>query len=146
MIPRFHLALVVDDLSAARRFYGDLLGCREGRSASTWVDFDFHGHQLVAHLGPARGDRDVASNLVDGDDVPVPHFGVLLDVDAWEALAARLEQAGTEFLIRPHIRFEGRPGEQRTMFFRDPSGNAIEVKAFTDDAMVFASTDFEGPP
>lgn len=136
--PRFHLALVVDDLEAARGFYGELLGCREGRSASTWVDFDLYGHQLVAHLGPPRRDRDAASNRVDGDDVPVPHFGVLLDVAEWEALAARLREGGVDFVVEPHVRFEGRPGEQRTMFFRDPAGNAIEVKAFTDDAMVFA--------
>jgi uncharacterized protein len=136
--PRFHLAVPVDDLADARRFYGGLLGCAEGRSDEAWVDFDFFGHQLVAHVAPdGAGDR--ASNHVDGDDVPVPHFGVLLDVAAWEALADRLRRAGVVFVIEPHVRFQGRPGEQRTMFLRDPAGNALELKAFSDDTMVFAT-------
>ncbi|HSL59357.1 MAG TPA: VOC family protein [Acidimicrobiales bacterium] len=136
-LPRFHLAVPVDDLAAARAFYGDLLGCREGRSAPGWVDFDLRGHQLVAHLAPGRA-HDAAVNPVDGDEVPVPHFGLLLDPAEWDELAERLRAAGTDFVIEPHIRFAGRPGEQRTMFLRDPAGNAIELKAFADDAMVFA--------
>lgn len=136
-LPRFHLAVPVDDLAAARAFYGRVLGCPEGRSAPTWVDFDLRGHQLVAHLAPGRA-GDAARNPVDGDDVPVPHFGLLLAPDEWDELADRLRAAGTEFVIEPHVRFAGRPGEQRTMFLRDPAGNAIELKAFADDAMVFA--------
>jgi uncharacterized protein len=135
--PRFHLAIPVDDLSAARRFYGEVLGCPEGRSAEHWVDFDLYGHQLVTHLSP-NGAGDRHTNPVDGDDVPVPHFGVLLSVEAWTALAERLQAAGTAFVIEPHVRFEGQPGEQHTMFFRDPAGNALEFKAFADDAQVFA--------
>jgi uncharacterized protein len=135
--PRFHLAVPVDDLAAARRFYGEVLGCPEGRSAEHWVDFDLYGHQLVAHLAPDVG-GDRATNLVDGDEVPVPHFGVLLSVEAWTELAERLRDVGTEFVIEPHVRFEGDPGEQHTMFFRDPAGNALEFKAFADDSMVFA--------
>jgi uncharacterized protein len=135
--PRFHLAIPVDDLAAARRFYGGVLGCAEGRSADHWVDFDLYGHQLVAHLAPGGG--DAATNPVDGDEVPVPHFGVLLSVEAWQALAERLRAAGTEFVIEPRVRFEGLAGEQHTMFFRDPAGNALEFKAFADDAMVFAT-------
>ena len=132
----FHLAFPVRDLAEARAFYGDLLGCSEGRSSNEWVDFDFFGHQLVAHLGGEAGDR--ASNEVDGHDVPVPHFGVLLEIDDWQNLADRLIAAGTEFAMGPTIRFKGQPGEQATMFFRDPSGNALEFKAFADDAMIFA--------
>jgi extradiol dioxygenase family protein len=135
--PRFHLAVPVDDLGSARRFYGELLGCPEGRSTDTWVDFDLHGHQLVTHLAPGRA-GDATTNPVDGDDVPVPHFGLLLDLADWEDLAERLRAAGTTFVIDPHVRFAGRRGEQRTMFLRDPAGNALEFKAFTDDAMVFA--------
>ncbi|MDZ7678831.1 MAG: VOC family protein [Acidimicrobiales bacterium] len=136
--PRFHLAVPVDDLEAARRFYGELFGCPEGRSADTWVDFDFFGHQLVTHLVPDQL-RDSATNPVDGDEVPVPHFGVLIDVEVWQGLASRLRDAGVAFVLEPHVRFAGRPGEQHTMFLRDPAGNAIELKAFADDAMVFAS-------
>jgi extradiol dioxygenase family protein len=136
-IPRFHLAFPVRDLAEARAFYGDLLGCPEGRSSDAWVDFDFHGHQIVAHLAPGEvGPR--ATNAVDGEDVPVRHFGVILTLPKWEALAARLEAAGVAFVIAPQIRFKGQPGEQATMFFLDPSGNALEFKAFADDAMVFA--------
>ena len=136
-IPRFHLAFPVRDLAEARTFYGGLLGCPEGRSSEAWVDFDFHGHQIVAHLSPDEEGRG-ATSAVDGHEVPVRHFGLLLELAAWEALAARLEAAGTDFVIAPHIRFQGEPGEQATMFLLDPSGNALEFKAFADDAMVFA--------
>jgi extradiol dioxygenase family protein len=136
-IPRFHLAFPVRDLGEARAFYGDLLGCPEGRSSEDWVDFDFHGHQIVAHLSP--GDlAPAATNPVDGEDVPVRHFGVIMSLAEWEKLAARLKAAGTKFVIEPQVRFKGQAGEQATMFFLDPSGNALEFKAFADDAMVFA--------
>lgn len=135
--PPFHLAFPVDDLAAARRFYGELLGCPEGRSADDWVDFDLHGHQIVAHLAPDAA-RARASNPVDGEDVPVPHFGLVLAMDEWMALAQRLEEAGTNFVIRPTIRFEGQPGEQATMFLLDPAGNALEFKAMADPAKLFA--------
>ena len=135
-LPPFHLAFPVDDLAAARRFYGELLGCAEGRSSKEWIDFDFHGHQIVAHLSPEAGDR--VRNPVDGHDVPVPHFGLVLDMEEWRALAARLEAAGTDFVIAPTIRFEGKPGEQATMFLRDPAGNALEFKAFADSTQLFA--------
>ena len=135
--PRFHLAMPVHDLAAARRFYGDLLGCAEGRSSETWIDFDLYGHQFVAHLDVELQPRAV-SNTVDGDDVPVPHFGVLLTPQEWTALAARLQAARVEFVIAPRTRFAGEPGEQSTMFLLDPSGNALEFKAFADDARVFA--------
>ena len=134
--PRFHLAFPVRDLEEARAFYGGLLGCAEGRSSPEWVDFDFHGHQIVAHLAPAL--ESVATNPVDGENVPVRHFGVILDLPAWRDLAGRLELAGVDFIIPPQIRFQGQPGEQATLFFLDPSGNALEFKAFADDAMVFA--------
>ena len=133
---RFHLAVPVDDLAAARRFYGEVLGCPQGRDADTWVDWDLYGHQLVTHLGAGAGDR--VSNAVDNHEVPVPHFGVLLDVEAFHALADRLRAAGTTFVIEPHLRFQDQPGEQWTMFLRDPAGNALEFKAFADDADVFA--------
>ncbi|WP_093225162.1 VOC family protein [Sphingomonas sp. NFR15] len=137
-MPRpFHLAFPVHDLAAARAFYGDTLGCAEGRSAATWIDFDLFGHQIVAHLDPAAQPVAVA-NPVDGHDVPVPHFGVVLTMADWQALADRLRAAGTRFGIEPHIRFVGQPGEQATMFFCDPSGNALEFKAFADDTMIFA--------
>ena len=131
----FHLAFPVHDLKAARDFYGTLLGCTEGRSAATWVDFNFFGHQLVAHLAPAAA---TAHNPVDGDDVPVPHFGVILDMPGWEALALRLRNAGMDFVIEPHIRFQNQVGEQATLFLFDPSGNALEFKAFADPSQVFA--------
>lgn len=134
----FHLAFPVHDLAAARAFYGGTLGCREGRSSEQWIDFDLYGHQIVAHLSPAVGPAE-ASNPVDGHDVPVPHFGVVLTMPDWQALADRLTAAGTRFGIVPHIRFRGQPGEQATMFFRDPSGNALEFKAFADDASLFAT-------
>mgnify|MGYP005811919087 CR=1 FL=1 len=136
--PRFHLAMPVHDLGAARRFYGELLGCREGRSADTWVDFDLYGHQFVAHLDTARAAGPALTNPVDGDDVPVPHFGVLLTPADWRDLADRLTAAGIDFVIEPHTRFAGSVGEQSTMFLLDPSGNALEFKAFADDAAVFA--------
>lgn len=135
----FHIAFPVDDIPAARHFYGTVLGCPEGRSADTWIDFDLFGHQIVAHYKPkAEGAEGAHHNPVDGHDVPVPHFGVVLTMDAWHALAARLDAAGVVFGIPPHIRFQGQVGEQATMFFRDPSGNALEFKAFADDAMLFA--------
>ena len=136
-IPRFHLAFPVRDLAEARAFYGELLGCPEGRSSPEWVDFDFYGHQIVTHLSPDEVGHK-STNAVDGHDVPVRHFGVILTVPQWEALAERLKSAGTRFVIEPNIRFKGLPGEQATMFFLDPSGNALEFKAFADDAMVFA--------
>jgi len=132
----FHLAFPVHDLAAARAFYGDAMGCAEGRSSDEWIDFDFFGHQIVAHLAPGQaGDR--TSNHVDGHGVPVPHFGIVLTMEDWQALADRLTAAGTEFVIEPGIRFKGQPGEQATMFFRDPSGNALEFKAFADDTQLF---------
>jgi extradiol dioxygenase family protein len=134
----FHLAFPVHDIPAARAFYGSVLGCPEGRSAESWIDFDLFGHQIVAHLDPAAKPVAVA-NEVDGHDVPVPHFGVVLTMADWEALAERVRAAGIDFGIAPHIRFRGQPGEQATMFFRDPSGNALEFKAFADDAMLFAT-------
>ena len=136
-LPPFHLAFPVHDLEAARAFYGELLGCPEGRSAEEWIDFDFFGHQIVAHLDPAMTPRR-AHNPVDGHDVPVPHFGAVLGMDEWRALAERLRGAGVEFAIEPGIRFEGQPGEQATMFFFDPSGNALEIKAMRDPAKLFA--------
>ncbi len=136
--PRFHLAMPVHDLSAAREFYGELLGCSEGRSADTWVDFDLYGHQFVAHLDHGGTQRVAVTNPVDGDDVPVPHFGVLLSPARWHELADRLRAAGTVFVIEPHTRFAGQAGEQSTMFLLDPSGNALEFKAFADDDQVFA--------
>jgi extradiol dioxygenase family protein len=137
---RFHLAIPVDDLDAAARFYGATLGCRRGRDADTWVDWDLYGHQLVTHLVPRaqRGVGDAGSNPVDGHDVPVPHFGVILDVAGFHDLAARLRASGTSFQIEPSVRFAGQAGEQWTMFLRDPAGNALEFKAFADDGQVFA--------
>ena len=138
MLRPFHLAFPVHDLAAARAFYGGTLGCPEGRSSDSWIDFDLFGHQIVAHLD-SQAKAVVVSNLVDGHDVPVPHFGVVLTMDAWRSLADRLKAAGTVFGIEPHIRFVGQPGEQATMFFYDPSGNALEFKAFADDAQLFAT-------
>jgi len=135
--PPFHLAFPVHDLDAARAFYGGLLGCPEGRSSEQWIDFDFFGHQIVAHLAPAAA-AGRASNAVDGHDVPVPHFGAVLAMDEWEPLAARLQAAGVDFAIAPTVRFGGQAGEQATMFFRDPSGNALEIKAMRDPAKLFA--------
>ena len=133
----FHLAFPVHDLDVARAFYGGLLGCEEGRSCDQWIDFDFFGHQIVAHLDPSRK-ATAHYNPVDGHDVPVPHFGVVLTMDQWTLLVERLQRENVSFGIEPHIRFAGKPGEQATMFFMDPSGNALEFKAFADDAMLFA--------
>ena len=138
-IPLFHLAFPVTDLAKARAFYGELLGCPEGRSAETWVDFDFYGHQIVAHLAPEEaGHRHTSA--VDGDNVPVRHFGVILGMKVWQALADKLTRAGIEFIIEPHVRFKGEVGEQATMFFLDPCGNALEFKAFNDLSQVFAKS------
>lgn len=136
-LPPFHLAFPVDDLAAARAFYGVLLGCPEGRSADHWVDFDLYGHQIVAHLAP-EAVRPRATNPVDGEDVPVPHFGLVLSKGEWTRLAERLTGAGTEFVIPPTVRFEGEAGEQATMFLLDPAGNALEFKAMADPAKLFA--------
>lgn len=141
--PAFHLAFPVSDLEATRAFYVDILGCRAGRSAPRWIDFDFYGHQLSAHLRPEEaalgGPGGGLANEVDGDAVPVRHFGVILEWDAWVSLAERVEARGVVFLIRPHIRFQGQIGEQGTFFVLDPSGNALEFKSFRDMARVFAT-------
>jgi extradiol dioxygenase family protein len=136
-LPPFHLAFPVTSLANARAFYGELLGCPEGRSSEDWVDFDFHGHQIVAHLAPEEA-RPASAHDVDGDAVPVRHFGLVLPMPDWEALADRLRAAGTRFVIVPHVRFRGQPGEQATMFLLDPCGNALEFKAFADPAKLFA--------
>ena len=133
----FHLAFPVHDLNAARDFYGQVMGCPEGRSSDAWIDFNLYGHQIVAHLSVAS--HRVTTNLVDGHDVPVPHFGVVLTMEQWNALADRLRAAGTHFVIAPTVRFKGVVGEQATMFFYDPSGNALEFKAFADDSQLFAT-------
>lgn len=135
--PPFHLAFRVDNLAEARRFYGDLMGCEEGRSSDEWIDFNFYGHQIVAHLAPNSG-GDTATNHVDGHGVPVPHFGLVLEMDAWEELAQKLRDAGTQFVMEPTVRFKGQTGEQATMFLRDPAGNALEFKAFADQGQLFA--------
>jgi extradiol dioxygenase family protein len=133
----FHIAFPVDDLAAARHFYGTVLGCAEGRSSGQWIDFNFFGHQIVAHLKPGLREKAHA-NAVDGHDVPVPHFGVVLTPEDWQALADRMKAAGTPFIIEPHTRFAGEVGEQSTMFFLDPAGNALEFKAFHDLSQLFA--------
>lgn len=135
--PRFHLALPVDDLASAREFYGEVLGCPEGRSAETWVDFDLYGHQVVTHLDPGHRAAP-ATNDVDGHAVPASHFGILLHVAAWDRLIARLVEADAVFVMAPTVRFEGLPGEQRTCFVLDPAGNALEFKAFADDRATFS--------
>ncbi|MFC4949734.1 VOC family protein [Pseudonocardia sp. GCM10023141] len=135
-LPRFHLAVPVDDLAAAARFYGEGLGCERGRSSDRWIDWNLRGHQFVTHLAPVP---PRVSNPVDGHDVPVPHFGLLLGVAEFHALAARLRELGTAFVIEPYLRFAGQPGEQWTMFLADPAGNALEFKAFADDAQVFTT-------
>ena len=134
----FHIAFPVDNLAAARRFYGEVLGCPEGRSSDDWIDFNLFGHQIVAHLKPGVR-APVHANPVDGHDVPVPHFGVVLDMGRWEALATRLRGAGVVFVIEPYVRFKGQVGEQATMFFLDPAGNALEFKAFADAGQIFAT-------
>jgi len=135
--PRFHLAFPVRDLADARAFYGTVLGCPEGRSSSEWVDFDFFGHQIVAHLS-ADGLADKAHNEVDGEEVPVRHFGVILSMAEWQNLVNRLQRSNVNFVIAPQIRFAGLPGEQATFFINDPSGNALEFKAFDDESRIFA--------
>ena len=134
--PRFHLAFPVRDLDEARAFYGGLLGCSEGRSADDWVDFDFHGHQIVAHLAPAEA--PCATNQVDGEASPVRHFGLILERGDWQALVNRFEAAGVAYLSRPQVRFAGKPGEQAVVFIADPSGNALEFKSFANDEQIFA--------
>jgi uncharacterized protein len=138
-VPSFHLAIPVDDIARARDFYGGVLGLPEGRSADVWVDWNFYGHQLVTHLAPARERSDAGHNQVDGHAVPVPHFGLLLSTEDFHDLAARLREAGIPFVIEPYLRFAGEPGEQWTMFLRDPAGNALEFKSFRDESQVFAS-------
>jgi len=133
----FHLAIPVDDIDAARHFYGEVLGFPRGRSAEVWTDWDVHGHQVVTHE-VARHPGPAGTSRVDGHAVPVPHFGVVLPVDEFQALAARVREAGIEFVIEPYVRFAGEPGEQHTMFFRDPAGNALEFKAFADPTQLFA--------
>ncbi|MFG1614384.1 VOC family protein [Nonomuraea wenchangensis] len=136
-IPRFHLAVPVDDLDAARHFYGELIGCAQGRSSDRWIDWNLHGHQFVTHLAPGTtGER--ARNPVDGHDVPVPHFGLILTIPEFHRLAERFRAAGVPFVIEPYLRFPGLPGEQWTMFLLDPAGNALEFKAFADDTQIFA--------
>jgi extradiol dioxygenase family protein len=137
MMSPFHLAFPVHDIALARKFYVDLLGCPEGRSADDWVDFNFYGHQIVAHLAPAE-EGLAQRNAVDGHAVPVRHFGIVLPMTEWEDLDARLRAQGVEFVIEPYIRFKDEPGEQATMFFLDPSGNALEIKAFANIEMLFA--------
>ena len=134
--PRFHLAMPVDDLDAARHFYGAVLGCAQGRSDTKWVDWDLRGHQVVTHLAPSGTAR--SHNPVDGHDVPVPHFGLILSIDEFHQLAERLRAAGIRFVIDPYVRFAGEAGEQWTMFLHDPAGNALEFKAFADEAQIFA--------
>lgn len=134
----FHIAFPVNDLAAARTFYGQTLGCPEGRSTDEWIDFDLFGHQIVAHLKSSDAEPNRHHNAVDGHAVPVPHFGVVLTMDRWNALAARLKAAGQKFEIEPYIRFRGEVGEQATMFFYDPAGNALEFKAFADMSQIFA--------
>ncbi|MBS1821176.1 MAG: VOC family protein [Acidobacteria bacterium] len=134
----FHIAFPVDDLDRARAFYGQTLGCSEGRSSAQWIDFNLFGHQIVAHLKPASQVNQLHHNPVDGHDVPVPHFGVVLTMEEWEALAERLKRAQVRFIIEPYIRFKGEVGEQATMFFLDPAGNALEFKAFADIGQLFA--------
>jgi len=133
----FHLAFPVNDLAAAREFYGGVLGCEEGRSSDKWVDFNLYGHQIVTHLVPNSAGVK-AQNPVDKDDVPIPHFGVVLPMDQWNELAERLKSKSVEFIIEPKVRFKGEVGEQATMFFLDPSGNALEFKSFNDFSLVFA--------
>ena len=136
-IQPFHLAFPVADLEETLHFYRDVLGCETGRSSDTWIDFNFWGHQLVAHLSPEEAGKS-STNDVDGHEVPAKHFGVILDWHAWERLAERLESEAVEFIIEPYVRFEGKPGEQATMFFLDPSGNALEFKAFKNEEQIFA--------
>ena len=135
--PRFHLAFPVHDLDAARRFYGDILGCAEGRSSSEWVDFDFFGHQIVAHKSASQ-EACEGANEVDGEQVPVRHFGLIVSPSKFWEISKSLQEKNIAFIIPPQVRFQGAPGEQLTMFFRDPSGNALEIKAFEDERAIFA--------
>ena len=137
-IPLFHLAFPVADLEETLTFYRDVLGCDTGRSSDQWIDFDFWGHQVVAHLSPDEAGKS-SKNEVDGHEVPAKHFGLILDWEEWEALAERLQNEGVDFIIEPYVRFEGKPGEQATMFFTDPSGNALEFKAFRNEDQIFAT-------
>ena len=136
--PLFHLAFPVADLEETLSFYRDVLGCDTGRSSDQWIDFDFWGHQVVAHLSPDEAGKS-SKNEVDGHEVPAKHFGLILDWEEWEALAERLQNEGVDFIIEPYVRFEGKPGEQATMFFTDPSGNALEFKAFRNEDQIFAT-------
>lgn len=138
MLTPFHLAVPVDNLQKARAFYGELLGCSEGRSSNHWIDFNFFGHQFVVHLKSSDEIPKAMHNPVDGHDVPVPHFGVVLEWEVWQVLADRLREKGIQFVIEPYIRFKGQVGEQATMFFYDPAGNALEFKAFKDMGQLFA--------
>jgi len=133
----FHLAFPVYNLEKTREFYTKILGCNEGRSSDRWIDFDMYGHQVVAHLVDAL--VSVETNPVDGDNVPASHFGVILEMEQWIQLSKNLTNLGIKFIIEPHIRFKGKPGEQATMFFLDPCGNALEFKAFNDDTQIFAT-------
>jgi len=137
LLSPFHLAFPVDDLAKARQFYGQVLGCPEGRSSEDWIDFNFYGHQIVAHLAPSQTGL-AQRNAVDGHGVPVRHFGIVLPMADWDGMADRLKSHGIEFIIEPYVRFKGEPGEQATMFFLDPSGNALELKAFGDITKLFA--------
>ncbi len=134
----FHLAIPVNDVATCRKFYGEVLGCVEGRSSTHWVDFDFYGHQLVIHYKPSPEVENDFSNAVDGHEVPIPHFGVVLAWEDWEKLANSLKAKSVQFVIEPYVRFKGEVGEQATMFFMDPSGNALEFKAFKDMNQLFA--------
>ncbi len=138
-LPPFHLAIPVENIDESRQFYGDLMGCAIGRSAAQWMDFDFFGHQLVAHVAPHAG-KDAGNNPVDGDHVPVPHFGVVLEWSQWQELGEKLKEGGVEFIIAPRVRFEGQPGEQGIFFIRDPSGNALEFKTFKDMSNLFSTS------
>ncbi len=133
----FHLAIPVSDLTESRRFYTDVLGCSEGRSADRWIDFNFFGHQLSTHLVESL-DMNKSTNKVDGEDVPASHFGIILEMSDWKVLSEKLQRAGIKFVIEPTVRFAGQPGEQATLFLRDPSGNTLEFKSFADDKMIFA--------
>ena len=136
----FHLAIPVRDITGTREFYVDILGCTVGRESKTWIDFNFFGHQLSAHVSPDELEQ-TGTNSVDGEDVPVRHFGIVLGWNSWHALSAKLTEAGMDFVIKPTLRFKDRIGEQATMFIKDPSGNVIEFKSFRDDAALFAIED-----